>query len=240
MIVITNNSYLHPAPNCYLTAPFLLWYVVNHRKEVFPMYPVAILASEARVPESIEACTQIQIYVWAAQGWRIQNTIPCLIDGSSADALRTSLKAAVAPLSGDHILLARSIGGLAYHILDQMGFAIFEASDLSEALLDDMARDVEAARRTETETPLPPYPVETEHPGHYSLDLIRLLQAYPDISSKRAIQPFLSGPFQSLTVLCGHIPPWIPDQADQWDITYVSEPNPEGGIRLTLYKKRPL
>jgi Fe-only nitrogenase accessory protein AnfO len=203
------------------------------------MYPIAILASEIRVPESVEACTQIRIYVREAQGWRIQNTIPCLIDGSGADALRTSLKAAVTPLSADHIFLARSIGGLPYQILDQMGFAIFEAPDLSAELLDDMVRDVEAARRAAAETEAP-YPVETERPGHYKLDLIRIQQTHPDISSKKAIQPFLSGPFQSLTVLCGHVPPWIPDQADRWNITYVSEPDPAGGLRLTLYKKRPL
>jgi hypothetical protein len=74
-----------------------------------------------------------------------------------------------APLETGDILLGRSVSGLPYHVLDRMGFAIFEASSCAPPMLDGILSDFEQAQtKTASEQPLSPYPVETEEKWHYS------------------------------------------------------------------------
>lgn len=110
------------------------------------------------------------------------------------------------------IIIGKLIVGIPYYMLDKNGFIVCEAENFSQELLEQIAADYleknEEAEKTEEEVPSRPFPVDNE--GNYFLDFALLQKKRPEISSKKALLPFLSNElFQSLTVVCTHIMPWL-------------------------------
>jgi hypothetical protein len=151
----------------------------------------------------------IQVYDKRENTWRLRQSIPLSLDFSSPPALRAMLRTTIEELGECKTIAATAVGGVAYQMFDRHGFAIFEAAAFSPELLDKIAEDVaKAGAAKETET-ISAAPLETDLPGHYFLNLIKLQAAYPAISSKQALQDFLRQPFSELTLVCSHIPPWL-------------------------------
>lgn len=152
-------------------------------------------------------------------------------------ALRRELGRLAAELDGCRIIAGKTISGIPYHIFDKLGFRIFEIERFSEAVLDQILSDVTAAKAKEGAGP-PAAPVETGSPGVYFLDLIALQAENPEISSKMALMPFLSGtPFLQLDLICRHLPPWIEKLAGEKGMELETERLAQEKIRVGVRKK---
>ncbi|MDR2572779.1 MAG: hypothetical protein LBC94_00290 [Desulfovibrio sp.] len=120
-------------------------------------------------------------------------------------AVRDSLREFIADLGQTRILVAASISGIAYSLLNQRGFRLCEMDGFAPDCLDDLVESV----KYEPAPVLSPHPEEIS-PGIYRCDLMVILREYPDLSSKKILRPFFDGtPFVELRLLCGHIPPWL-------------------------------
>lgn len=157
-----------------------------------------------------DAC-RIQVFTHGSAGWEAQESVPIRFDRTKPFAsLRGEITETAEKLGDAKILVGKSISGLAYQIFDRTGFQVIETDRFSPRLLDRILNEIGDADRRRKDEEATALPRETEIPGHFFLSLIELQQKSPDISSKMALQPFFdTTPFDRLTVLCRHLPPWL-------------------------------
>jgi hypothetical protein len=103
-----------------------------------------------------------------------------------------------------------------------MGLSVFEIKCLTDELLDQLVADVERTLPHSADE-CPRCPVETAERGRYFLDLVKLQEAHPEVSSKQALREFLSTSFRDLTLICSHVPPWIEAQLPDRRLSYTTE-----------------
>ncbi len=164
--------------------------------------------------------------------WQLIETIPLApMPADSVAALRGWTAELIRQLPDCRVLAGGEICGLPYQIFTRAGFSLFTIREISPEVLEGIAQDV---LRLENVSParLPESPGETETPGIYFFDLSALQRAKPEISSKMALQPFLSEtPFLELRLQCEHIPPWL-------SRNYQVESIPDGGQTLAVITKK--
>jgi Fe-only nitrogenase accessory protein AnfO len=166
-----------------------------------------------------DAC-RIQIFTHGTAGWEARESVPIRFDRTKPFAsLRGEITDTAEKLGDAKILVAKSVGGLAYQIFDRMGFQVIETDRFSPRLLDRISSEMDEADRLRKDEEAVgrkvALPRETEMPGHFFLNLIELQQKAPDISSKMALQTFFdTTSFDRLTVLCRHLPPWLKPYID--------------------------
>jgi hypothetical protein len=110
---------------------------------------------------------------------------------------------------------------------------ICEAEELSEQLFEDITFDydnIQIEKNYIKQAPLyyPTEPIETREKGIYELDMKKLQESHPEISSKMAIIPFLNNvKFYSLTIYCNHVMPWfdfeLPRHGCQFHVTKLGD-----------------
>ena len=151
----------------------------------------------------------VTVYHRQAWGWTCGKSIRfCVEPGLDPAGMRGRLRGLVEALGRTRILLAASVSGIAYSVLDQMAFRICEMDGFSPEepeVLDALAESASAPAKSAP----PPCPAEIS-PGVYQCDLMDILGEYPDLSSKKILRPFFSEtPFVELRIACGHVPPWL-------------------------------
>jgi hypothetical protein len=144
--------------------------------------------------------------LWAEKDKRYVNV---LAEGDVA-AVREKIIVLADYLGDCQIAAGPDISGILFRELDKRGFSVFETSDVSPDTLDGILNDIqEALTPDESATAVPTLPVETGLPGVYALDLIRLQEAFPELTSRQVLGDFLETPFLELQLTCTHVPPWL-------------------------------
>lgn len=145
--------------------------------------------------------------------WEVTRCIKdIVIDASNMIKLRASLEAIEVVLGECRIIIGDSIIGVPYHFMDKKGFVMCEAEELNDLLLDQVYEDYCVEKEMESpefeDVPITPQPVD--HDGNFFLDFAKVQINRPEISSKKALLPFLSHElFQTLTIVCTHVMPWL-------------------------------
>lgn len=133
------------------------------------------------------------------------------LDLFSPRQLRSKLLELPSLIADCKILAGGELAGLAFSVFDRAGLHIFAIDSVSDSVLDGILCDVEeadAALAAEDGGDIGPQ--ETDKKGVYFLDLVKLQEAFPDISSKKALMGFFeSAAFVQLKLICRHLPPWI-------------------------------
>jgi hypothetical protein len=142
------------------------------------------------------------------------NILPSL----SVGGVREALDGLIDGLGDCRIAAGTGVAGVLYRALDNRGFSIFETEDVNPDTLDGILGDLNAADAADAAEEVPVRPVETETPGVYALNLVRLQAVHPEISSKQALSEFLDvQPFYELRLTCTHLPPWL--ESGPYEIT---------------------
>ena len=184
---------------------------------------IAVTVNAIKHFTALGETTIILLYQKQDDTWQLRKEIPVQFNfKSNLEDLRNQIRNLITKLEDCKIILSPSINGLPFHIFDRMGFHIFEMTDFTPQDFDEIVADVyrsEHENSEQSDTALGP--VKTVD-GIYFLDLIQLQTTHPDISSKRALQPFLKNtPFIKLDFICSHLPPWLDtiEFKSQYDIT---------------------
>ncbi len=155
--------------------------------------------------------------------------------GGGLGAMRLEIAKLIGSLGDCRIAAGSDITGVLYRELDRHGFSIFEIEDCSPETLDGILCDIDEANLFAGNLhDTPTKPVETETPGIYHLDLMRLQRDFPEMTSKEALREFLdTTPFYELRLVCQHIPPWL--EIAPYEIT-----SEQGGLAVhaTIRKKQ--
>ena len=152
--------------------------------------------------------------------------------------MRRAVEKLAVDLEDVRVLLGASVSGIAYVALDRLGFRLCEMDGFSPECLDALKDALEGP--AEGKAAAPDRPQETGLPGVYSLDLGKALEAWPDLSSKRILRPFLQGvEFSRLELFCGHVPPWLPPELERLglDCARKSPTASREGIMLHIFPR---
>jgi len=179
----------------------------------------------------------IKIYEKKDGEFKVIREIPNIsVDTSDIKSSREFLTKLIEEFGESKIIVGSQITGIPYHFFAKEGFEIFEAEKFSEELLEQIHEDYIEHPKSELEseenelenvevanTPIAPYAMNEE--GDYFLDFARVQKYRPEITSKKALLPFLSNElYQSLIIICNHIMPWLENYfAENKNIEFVSK-----------------
>jgi len=141
--------------------------------------------------------------------WKLIRTVEISVSVNSLMDLRQNVMEVIGKLDNCRVLIAQSITGIPYHLLDKSGFVICEAKLFNIQLLDMVYEEL-TLEKVEEKIEVASIPQPTDQDGNFFFDLVKLQKYRPDISSKKALIPFLSNElFQSVTIHCSHMMPWL-------------------------------
>jgi len=187
---------------------------------------------------SLAQADTLMVFEKRKNTWTPRKEIPYQINlSTNLQEIRNQVRNLITKLDDCKIIVSQSITGLVYNVFDRMGFYIFEVPAFQTTILDEILTDInnnmESIERNEA---IPTTPIETVD-GIYFLDLIQLQTNRPDISSKKALQPFLHNtPFIKLDMLCSHLPPWLENTEYKNDFDIVSKKS-GSAVLVTITKK---
>lgn len=172
---------------------------------------IAIISLDNFITEINTTSIKADLFEKDSGFWTKLNSCYVNFDAQNIADARIGVKSFADCLGDCRIAAGPEISGVLYHELDSRGFSIFEISSLNPDMLDGVLADIQEAEISALDTKkVPLYPLETETPGVFFLDLLRLQSAHPEISSKQALADFLDHqPFYALRLTCAHIPPWL-------------------------------
>lgn len=124
------------------------------------------------------------------------------------------------------LLIGTTIVGLPYQILNKNGIIMCEAEEVSQRLFDEIYDDFynNIALEDEEVPDILPYPVCIAEDGFYFFDFDKAMKAYPNLSSKKMLIPFLEQElYTCLTIRCSHIMPWLDYYMEQHGLSMDSK-----------------
>ncbi|MDR2357923.1 MAG: hypothetical protein LBD92_07590 [Oscillospiraceae bacterium] len=153
-------------------------------------------------------CDALDIYERTSPGWRVLRSLPLNFPREGMREMRARLRALADEIRDCPAVAGAKLSGLPYAALDSAGYAIFSIDSVSDAVLDGIAADLDAAADAPQAPAYAPQP--SGAPGEFSLDLAALQRERPEVTSKMAMKSFIDGgAFTKLTLICRHVPPWI-------------------------------
>lgn len=202
------------------------------------MEPIIAVLTRDGIPCTVEQCSSVILFCRTGDGWEISKEILWhLISDDDPRDVRDQIRSLILELGECQIVIAAHLAGLAYHVFDRMGFAIFEADSINDVLFDSVLTDVQVTSEQPEEDPLGP--VTSDSQGQYELDLISLQKKRPEISSKRALREFLQANqnFYELRVLCSHVPPWLEAELPALRLGWRAETLQDGQVSVTIFHR---
>ena len=198
---------------------------------------IAVLENTENSITTMDSCTHLSVWQrdWSTdKTWRACDAVPFSLEGcDTLPQMRERLRQLANLLPEQAAIAGVSISGLAYNELSRMGFCLCELDAFSLDILDALASEILASAQGEVQVPTAPTPTDT--PGVYTINLMEVQAAHPDITSKKALRPFLaSTPFVELEIICGHMPPWLEEHMRQHHLTCARTRQDDGTVRARI------
>lgn len=205
---------------------------------------IVLLEDDQHSLTTIKQCARLAVWQRSASSgeietapksaWQQLAAIPFTLSGCYELAeMRNRIKALEQHLPQGAVIAGTSISGLAYNEFSHMGFCLCELESFSPDILDALAAEV--AAKAEPSTQVPTEPVSGDSPGSYKINLMEVQAAHPEISSKKALRPFLAAtPFVELEIICSHMPPWLEEHMKKRNLTCSHSRTLHGNLRLRI------
>lgn len=206
---------------------------------------LSVLIRDDQSVAGIEDCCQISVYQLEKNRWSEVHSFQWQLgELSGMSHIRKGVQGLIEQLGDCRVIIGRKITGLPYHVFNKNGFHIFEAdSPISSELFDAIQGELtQAATEREEQNSdgqkIHKTPYSLNNDGIYYLNLIELHQAFPEISSKKALRQFLlETPFSELHLVCNHIPPWLNEAALARGMQVVYSDQDENACRINIIIK---
>lgn len=176
------------------------------------MKTIGVVLGATGAVDVLENGSEIAVYEKTDGIWVPKESIPIEVDAwTSLSSVRASVQKIIDALGVCKIIAAQDISGVAYQIFNRNGFYIFQIDALNDQILEWILSEIQQEKEaSEAKLSVPTAPIPEDQEGRYFMDLILLQKTYPEMSSKKALKPFLeTAHFYELKLICSHIPPWI-------------------------------
>lgn len=175
---------------------------------------VAVFISESGHSASMYNATHLRVYQCQGDKWHINRQLPFQIETSLSLKEIRSLMAPVQDFLGScRVIAGQGITGVACFELQKAGFSIWTTEGLPDEFLNDIREaEIKAEEQEGSNTSNPPAAEEIS-PGRYRISLIDVQKNQGTLTSKQVLLPILNrGRFDSLEIICDHVPPWLEEQ----------------------------
>lgn len=197
---------------------------------------VAVFISESGHSASMHDAIQLRVYKFQGAKWHITRQLPFKIEtGLGLKEIRALMDPVQDFLGPCRVIAGQGITGVACFELQKAGFSIWTTDGPPEGFLNDIREMEMAAEEQEgSDTPNPPAAEEIS-PGHYRISLIEVQKNQGAMTSKQVLLPILNqGGFDSLEIICDHVPPWLEEQAEAGLLQASIEPVGNVKTRVTV------
>lgn len=201
---------------------------------------IAVLLDEKDKITSFDNINKINIFYQVNNEWLLKEQLGhIVIEGNSVGQIQKSIIGIIDKLDRCKIILGSIITGVPFHVLDRKGIIMCEADNYSDQILNEIMKDqLELEKKLASKDIVKEEfkgPKLVDEDGVFFLDLISLQKTHPEISSKKAIIPFLTNiVFYELQVVCDHVMPWLEGELKNRELEYVKEPYEGNKIKLTI------
>lgn len=207
------------------------------------MPKIGVILDEKKEITSLFDGDNIVIYEKKKGSWivsyEVKNTFQQM---ESIQKMRETIQELILNLGECKILVASLLTGIAFSVLDKEGFLLCEANEISNQLFEEISYDFamleqeKQRRRVSEEVKTKPY--ETKDSGIFELDLRKMQECHPEISSKMAILPFLKEEtFYKLRLYCEHVMPWLEHHHAMTNYQYKASKLEGSGYLVCITKK---
>jgi hypothetical protein len=180
---------------------------------------IAVLYDENNQTADVFHLHHITIYE-KNQKWE-ETTLLSEVSVSESKNIRSILDSLIYKIKDCKVIVGRMIAGMPYYMLDKNGFMICEAEECSEELLEQISQELfkEEEPQFIPDENVPKKPMPVDNAGNYYFNFALIQKNFPEISSKKALLPFFSHElFQSITIVCTHIMPWLDNYLKQMNL----------------------
>ncbi|AJA47499.1 Fe-only nitrogenase accessory protein AnfO [Clostridium pasteurianum DSM 525 = ATCC 6013] len=182
---------------------------------------IGVLVGKDNETTSIYESGIVMVYMKEDE-WKVVNEVIFNMNTEQGiPAMHRRVEELIQSLEDCKVFIGKRVEGIPYTVLKKSGFTIAEAEGKPSEFLDEFLEIFEEKKKKKEEEEakrkniLNLEPVELSKPGSYFMDLKKLQEENPSISSKKVLLPFLNNKtFYDLKVLCSHIPPWFQNELE--------------------------
>lgn len=201
------------------------------------MNEIGVFLAEKDIISSFEEAKYIKIFAKDKNVWKVKKVI--LINRTSGEKgiseIREEYRKLLPEIGECKIIVVTKAFGIPYSVFYMDDFSVWELEGNPFDFLDEIIE------REKVEEELAEQEVEVAKKiseGYYLVDLQELELTNPELSSKNAIIPYLEKEeVEKIEVLCCHIPPWLVERQDQYNITLDIHEIKRNDYKIIIEKK---
>lgn len=198
---------------------------------------IAVLIGANGETAPIQAPGEIQVYQYTCNTWEMCRSMPFAIESARGlSGMREYLHTVIEFMGECRTFVGYSVSGLPFFELEKAGFTIWEIFGYPFDFLDDIlkSQDAETFTTPVQESARPPKLKEIS-PGCFSISLKDIQNCSGFITSKQVLLPILSRPnFNTLEIICSHVPPWLEVKILNGEIDATVEKNSPQEARILI------
>jgi len=201
------------------------------------MNEIAVFLDEQNEISSFREAKCVKIFDQEEDLWKVKKEI--LIE-------KTSIEKGIKEIREEYMNLASKMGdckiivvdkavGIPYSVFYTADFSVWELQGNPMNILDEIiTKEKEEEEREEIEEEI----AKKLGEGHYFIDLMELELLNPEMSSKKAIIPYLKEEtVKKIEIHCCHVPPWLIKEKDGGTIELDIQEVKRNDFMVTVKKK---
>lgn len=201
------------------------------------MNEIAVFLEEKDVISSFEEAKYVKIFTKEKYVWKVKKAI--LINRTSGskgiNEIRKQYRSLLEEMDDCKIVVATKAFGIPYSIFYMEDFSVWELEGNPLDFLDEI---IESEKEQEELSEQKEEFAKKLGQGHYFIDLQELELTNPEISSKKAIIPYMKEEeFKKMKIHCCHVPPWLVKERDNGNIEMEIEEVKRNDFNVIIKKK---
>lgn len=179
------------------------------------------LDAKEEITTFLEA-TKLKIFNKEKGQWNIYKELPVNMEHvKGIRALRYGFLKLIDEFEDCKIVVVKKGFGIPYSVFYSADFSVWELPGNAEGVLDDILKqEMEHELEEELNYEKDKNNIVQIKKGEYYLDLIQAQISDPELSSKKALLPFIeTTSFNALKLRCCHVPPWLKSHSNKNNLT---------------------
>ncbi len=176
---------------------------------------ISVVESNDQKTSSIFEPGFIVTYEENDEGWKILNRFENKVcNAKSIAAVRMAVADTIKQFEDVKIVVASEIPGIAFGIFEAASFEIFLVEknrfDALDSVKKEMLEIIEEQQEKPNKFDIKQFLEPGMNKGDFCLNMEKILSKNPQLTSKKILLPYLKNEeFNSLNVICSHIPKWF-------------------------------
>lgn len=200
------------------------------------MEKIAVFLDQNNNISSFLDGTVVKIFKKNEKEWKVNKLISVdMTEVTGIRAIRHRFQNLITEFDDCKIVVVKKGFGVAYSVFYAEDFSVWELPGKAEEILDEVLnREKEHEIIQKEEEKEKSYVEKVKH-GEYYLDLIKLQLEDPEVSSKKALVPFIENTaFEALKLRCCHVPPWLRSHSENKNLSFEVEKITDQDYHVTI------